>query len=70
MSNGDSITLPLTTPQIVARLSGIPRADAETALGQVAAQDRTPGLQVIAAINLAQVQSAVGYRRPINYFAY
>ena len=64
------ITLPLTGPQMVARLAALSREDAQAVLLAALAQNRAPGLAVLAATTLGQVQAAVGMRRPINPFAY
>ncbi len=61
---------PLTGAPLLARLASLSREDAHAVLQEIAAQSRTPGLQLLVATNLGQAQAAIGYRRPINPFGY
>lgn len=61
---------PVTPAQVIAALANITQADAQAILNAIPVQSRTPGLAVITATTLGQVQAAVGLRRSINPFAY
>ena len=59
------------TPQIIlGALAGISARDTQTVLTASPVQSHTAGVAVLLSANLAQVQAAVGIRRPFNPYAY
>ena len=59
------------TPQaVLGALAGISADTAQAILGVAPIQSHTPGVSVILATNLGQIQAAIGVRRIPNPFQY
>ena len=70
MSALNALADPALTPvQMLSQIASIQTTDAQLVLSAVSNKS-TPGIAVISAVTLAQVQAAVGIRRPFNPYAY
>ena len=64
------LVLPLAAEQLLARLAVITELSARETLALNASVRQTPGLTLMTATNIGQVQAVVGLRRPFNPYAY
>ena len=64
------LVLPLAAEQLLARLAVITEISARETLVLNASVRQTPGLTLMTATSIGQVQATVGLRRPFNPYAY